>query len=381
MADPNTRPKSRAKDKTHQDEQIREKVREEYENTDAAVQDIATRYNIRSDTTIHRWKHKYGWVRNLKKIRATTAVKGVKGTEFDTDAHPLTPAEIRLRAQMQGLGKETEANKDNDLIAVECVENPDSHTEDTADSHIEEPESHTAPAQPTRNGKNRNFVHEGTGTRTSMHARAVGNGRIVDIAEGILPAEALAGIASPEDLATETVLSKLADLHARAVGSQLHTAQRMRVLGFHVLENMSTLMLADPPGPGEEENQSVQNATKSLQRLIKVAPERETLKGLIEATTKLLASAVDIERKALGLGASQTIKPGEEQGPVVLSQLPETHKMVLDNLPESALLSLRTAAVEIGRLQQQPGAAPVGTEAPVMSPPPPVDPNSKERPP
>lgn len=354
-------------------------IRQDFENTDIATIALCRQYGIASDNTLRKRIAAEGWTKNVDAITAGLVQAGLVAQAGD----PLTPVfpkveDLVERGQMITIEGATDAELLDEAPpstlgpAPVAVARPLLRPEEFAAAvgpivtagEAERLAAERA-ARPKSAKPKKAQLQQEVDDRTRAHH---GDD---DRHEGVEPppdpppqpsAKKSAEVSPPQPIPAgdpaeikNQLARGLAGLHIQANAEQLVNAQRMKLVGNLMLARIMTALSV----PNDPEGVEARNA------LMAINAERETLAGLLKATSDLMERAATMERRVLGMDP----KAGP-QGPIAATSLQpygggpvrsssEVAKLA-QGLPPDILMSLRQAAVAVAKLPpaQRPGLTP-----------------------
>jgi hypothetical protein len=119
------------------------------------------------------------------------------------------------------------------------------------------------------------------------------------IAESVLHATAEAMNAEQPEQPSISV-HHLAAVQSGRIREQLAISEEVTSTGRKLLASIRDMLDDDPDDPDK-----VARASAALRRLVGVNPDRETLAGLLKASSDIITRGLDIERRALGMDIRQ----------------------------------------------------------------------------
>ena len=354
-------------------------IRHDFENTDVATIALCRQYGIASDNTLRKRIAAEGWTKNVDAITAGLVQAGLVAQAGD----PLTPVfpkveDLVERGQMITIEGATDAE-----LLDEAPPSTLGPAPVAVDPPLLRPEEFAAAVGPIVSaGEAERLAAERAARPESAKPKKVPSQQRVDDrtrahhGEGESDADAspppdpspqpsakksaevsppqLIPAGDPSEIKNQLARG-LAGLHIQANAEQLVNAQRMKLVGNLMLARIMTALSV----PNEPEGAEARNA------LMAINAERETLAGLLKATSDLMERAATMERRVLGMDP----KAGP-QGPIAATSLQpygggpvrsssEVAKLA-QGLPPDILMSLRQAAVAVAKLPpaQRPGMTP-----------------------
>ncbi len=255
MPKPRQRVPKTVRDGALQDPNLIASARELWQTTDLSLNDIARRLGIRAKTTISRWKKRAEaegepWIRDLAEIRGERVAKALGRTHAGA------------RAEIQG---ELETTEDFDEAGPSCDRN-----DPTGKS------GHTPKAAPAK------------GPMPPQGRQTLSDDAVSRLEFG-----------PDTELAKNLTTMPMADLHAITTRRQLNAASRLQDAALFATDQIIAIMAGDLAPDGDGDRSQFEEAKARLGAL-----GAESLSSIIRSTALLMATAVTIERRAMGLDAN-----------------------------------------------------------------------------